>query len=806
MIKNLRTWQSVVAGGLLVVVGYFLLPTATTQNVAYGIIGLASVVLILVGVRVNDPVDHRAWYFIALAGVCFTLGDDVYTLYGSVLHMGVPFPSLADALYLAGYPFLFAGVLRLNRNGEYSSRREDTADAAIVALGALALSWQFLMSEYINDPTVSTFGALVNVAYPVMDIALVFILFRTLFFRKSSRPSHRLLAAAMSVMFFADFIYDIMVLHGSYGTGNLVDGLFLMEYVLVAAAALHPAMGRSHDHEDSTHVTEASGAPDNRIRVPFLVVAGFVAPSILVVSSALHDSVNVVALGVICMIVFAIIFLRLSWLIQRIGDQSQRLSNNVRDLELAQLQREELEAHLRHQALHDPLTGLANRSLFEDRLRHAEEMAVRSGGRGAVLLMDLDDFKGVNDTFGHLVGDQLLVGIARRLEAVTRSSDMLCRLGGDEFLYLAESISSVGECENVAKRLLSQFHEPFVIDSVRLEQHASIGVSVFDAQQPADRNVVQEADVALYQAKNSHKGNYVVFSPTMQESAVDRFTLVQELRDALRAREVSMHFQPIVALASSTVVGFEALMRWHHPQRGPVAPSVFIPLAEQSDLIIALGTFALRESLAAAESWPPVTGGGAPYVTVNFSAHQFHQHDIVSIIKEALSQTRMSPDRLIIEITEGSALIDVAETAKVITELAELGIGIALDDFGTGYSSLSYLVLLHPQIIKIDRSFVSPARESATSDALLEEIINLGQRLGITVLAEGIETEAQFARLRQMGCELGQGYLFSPAVAAESVANLIEGLNGRTPVDAQGGISHGAREGHRDASTPGRRH
>ncbi len=788
MMKRVPIWKTVIVGGTLVAVGYFLLPTVTSQNVAYSVVGLASAILIVIGVRLNNPEDAVAWYFIAAAGTLFSLGDDVFSFYGSVLHQAVPFPSVADALYLGGYPFLFAGVMRLTRAAGQSSRREDTADAAIIAMGVLALSWQFLVSDYVNDPTVSIFGALVNIAYPVMDIALVFILFRTMFFRKTSGPSYRLLAAAMSVMFVADFTYDILQLHGSYSTGNVVDGLFLLEYAIIAAAALHPAMGRRDDFGPEQAKADAPSDAHGRIRMPFLVVAGFVAPSILVIASSVHESVNVAALGAICIVVFAIIFLRLNWLITRIGTQSLRLSHNLRDLELAQLRREELEANLRHQALHDPLTGLANRTLFEDRLRHAQERAVRSGGRGAVLLMDLDDFKGVNDTFGHLVGDQLLVSIAHRLEAVTRSSDMLCRLGGDEFLYLAESISSVSESENVAKRLLSEFTEPFVIDSVRLEQHASIGVSVFDAQPSTDRNVVQEADVALYQAKSAHKGNYVVFSPTMQASAIDRFTMVQELRDALRARDVSMHFQPIVALESSRIVGFEALMRWHHPQRGPVPPSVFIPLAEQSDLIIALGAFALHESLNAAKSWLPTSPGErAPYVTVNFSAHQFHQPDMVSMIKDALTTSGIAPDRLIIEITEGAALNDVTETAKVITELAELGIGIALDDFGTGYSSLSYLVLLHPRIIKIDRSFVSPARESATSHALLEEIINLGRRLGITVLAEGIETEVQLARLRQMGCELGQGFLFSAAVAADQVAGLMESPRATSALHASGG-------------------
>jgi diguanylate cyclase (GGDEF)-like protein len=771
----MRAWKIVTAVGIILIVGYFLLPNVTSQDVEYSIIGAASVGLILLGVHLYTPKNRFAWFCIAAAGAFFTLGDDVYSFYSIILHLNVPFPSYADALYLSGYPFLFIGVLSLARSTNYFSQREDTADAAIVSLGVLAISWHFLMNTYFNNLTVSTFGLFVNMAYPVMDIALVFILFRTMFFRPSSSPSHRLLAAAMSVMFVADFTYDLLVSHGSYVTGNAVDGLFLFEYVLIAAAALHPSIGDRRYEMVPAKTADEQTKAGNRIRVPMLIATAFISPAILVIATSLQVSVNVIALGIICIIVFAIIFLRLSWLIQRIGAQSLRLTKNIQDLELLQLQRDELEANSRHQALHDPLTGLANRTLFEDRLLHAQEIANRSGGMSAVLLLDLDDFNGVNDTFGHTIGDQLLVGVARRLEGVTRSSDVLCRLGGDEFLYLAESITSVGESEDVAKRLLGEFLEPFVIDTVRLEQHVSIGITVFDADAPNRGNVLQEAEVALYQAKRARKGNYVVFSPDMQESAVGRFTLVQELRDALRVGDVSMYYQPILELGTSEVVGFEALMRWHHPQRGSVSPSVFIPLAEQSDLIINLGTFALREAATAANSWQPTGNRGRlPYVAVNFSAHQFHQPDIVSVIEDALHQTGLAPERLIIEITESAALLDVTETVKVIGELEKLGIGFALDDFGTGYSSLSYLVLLHPQIIKVDQSFVSPLHESARNDALLEEIISLGQRLGITVLAEGIETEGQFARLRQLGCELGQGFLFSPAVPADHVASLLE--------------------------------
>jgi diguanylate cyclase (GGDEF)-like protein/PAS domain S-box-containing protein len=433
-----------------------------------------------------------------------------------------------------------------------------------------------------------------------------------------------------------------------------------------------------------------------------------------------------------------------------------------------------LSAQLTHQALHDPLTGLANRAVFEDRLHQAQSRVARLGGFGAVLLMDLDDFKGVNDTHGHVVGDQLLTALAHRLENETRSSDTLCRFGGDEFLYLAEGLKSPDEAEQLAIRLREVIARPLRISGLHLEVRSSIGVVVWDSTESDDSQIIQNADSAMYEAKRRGKGNYVIFTAKLQQQAVNRFALTQELRQAIQAGELSMFYQPILDLATNRVVGFEALMRWQHPERGFVPPSVFIALAEQSDLILELGAFAINEAVGAASSWArdPRTQR-APFVTVNFSARQFHDPDLISSLVNSLLTHGLEPERLIIEITESATLLDVAETLQVIEYLKRLGIGIALDDFGTGYSSLSYLTLLHPRVIKIDRSFVSPSHESIHNDTLLQTIISLGQKLNMIVLAEGIETPQQLERLRELGGELGQGFLFSPAVPLEVVDTLL---------------------------------
>ncbi len=434
-----------------------------------------------------------------------------------------------------------------------------------------------------------------------------------------------------------------------------------------------------------------------------------------------------------------------------------------------------LTAQLSHQALHDPLTGLANRVLFDDRLARAAGRVARENTLGAVLLLDLDDFQGVNDVHGHFVGDQLLVAVARRFEQALRSTDTLGRFGGDEFLYLAEGLASPADAIEVANRLQEALAEPFVIGKVQIEQHASVGVVVWQGSSKDSTEIIRDADVALFEAKSKGKGHHVIFTPSMHQQAISRFSLMQELHHALQSGELALHYQPIVDLTTKEIVGFEGLMRWKHPERGWVPPAVFIPLAEESGMIFELGSFALREAAAAASSWGSGASGVRPYVSVNLSAHEFHEPKLVGLIDEVLATYSLEPERLVIEITETVMLRDAAEATNVISSLQERGVGFALDDFGTGFSSLSYLASMHPRLIKIDQSFVRPIYEGARTDALLETIVSLGSKLAITMLAEGIETPDQLERLRRMGCELGQGFLFSPAVPNEEVPLLVVG-------------------------------
>ena len=453
-----------------------------------------------------------------------------------------------------------------------------------------------------------------------------------------------------------------------------------------------------------------------------------------------------------------------------------------------------LTSQLAHQALHDPLTGLANRTLIEDRLSQARAKISRQGGYGAVLMLDLDDFKAVNDTHGHVIGDQLLIGVARRLDDVARTADTLSRFGGDEFLYLVEGVHHAEQIDHVAERLLAALTEPFVILGLEIVQRASVGVAVWDADTPVDAPIIEEADLALYEAKRLGRSRYAVFSPEMRQRSTGRVEQLQELRHALASGQIVMHYQPIVDASGSHVVGFEALMRWNHPTRGWVGPAEFLSLAETSDLIRDLGAFALMEATRTATTW---TGDDEPCVTVNLSARQFYDDQLTDVVAEALAASGLAAQRLVLEVAEHVALQDPSRAAAIFTALTGHGVGIAIDQFGSGVSSLAYLMNLHLQYVKIDQSFVRPMQGAGYNDALVGFIVALGTLHGVKVVAEGVETIDQFDRLRDAGCALSQGFLFSRAVPADDTASLLHG----PPWPAQTSISYPAASTAPQAST-----
>ncbi len=433
-------------------------------------------------------------------------------------------------------------------------------------------------------------------------------------------------------------------------------------------------------------------------------------------------------------------------------------------------ERQRLEEQMAHQAFHDDLTGLANRQLFSDRLAHALRRRAVTADLLVVVVLDVDDFKNVNDSVGHHVGDQLLVEVAARLRSVVREGDTAARLGGDEFAVLMEGASCQAAHE-VAERLLEVLAVPVEIDGEPHSVQASIGIAEALPGSASSEELLRNADVAMYWAKDRGKGTVAVYEVALHDEALSRLALRGDLQRAIREGELVLHYQPLVDLESGQVAGFEALVRWEHPELGLLPPGDFIPVAEQSGLIVPMGGWVLGEACRAAAAMQ--AGGAGPRMSVNVAAQQLNRKAFVAEVVDALAGSGLRPDRLVLEITESVLLDDVDTTVASLKELRKIGVRVAIDDFGTGYSSLSYLSELPVDVLKIDKSFVDRLAGSGQDDSLVEAIVAMGRSLRLATVAEGVELPEQAALLRTTGCALGQGYLWSRPVPLEAARALL---------------------------------
>jgi diguanylate cyclase (GGDEF)-like protein/PAS domain S-box-containing protein len=422
--------------------------------------------------------------------------------------------------------------------------------------------------------------------------------------------------------------------------------------------------------------------------------------------------------------------------------------------------RRALEDQLRHQAFHDVLTGLANRALLRERLEHAVASATRHGRDVAVLFVDMDDFKAINDSLGHTAGDRLLAAIGHRIAEGLRAGDTAARLGGDEFCLLLEDVARPEDAQDVAQRLLASLREPFMLGGHELRLHASIGVALRSNGSTTADDLLRDADVAMYVAKRRGKDRVEVFEPTVHVAAITRLALLADLPRALGGDQFPIEYQPVVDLHSERITGVEALLRWRHPQRGTIRPDEFIPLAEESGLIVPIGRWVLREACRHVRAWDRITSGPPLTVSVNVSGRQV-EPALVETVREALRDSHLSPSRLVLEITESALLEDAEAAREVLLELRASGVHLAIDDFGTGYSSLDYLRRLPVDLLKIDRSFVASATDGSDRSALLASIVRLGRTLGMEMVAEGVEDREQAALLRGFGVHYAQGFHYA---------------------------------------------
>jgi diguanylate cyclase (GGDEF)-like protein/PAS domain S-box-containing protein len=451
---------------------------------------------------------------------------------------------------------------------------------------------------------------------------------------------------------------------------------------------------------------------------------------------------------------------------------------NCRDIS----ERKAFEEQLTHQAFHDPVTGLANRALFAERVRHAIARTRREHQSVAVVFLDLDDFKTINDSLGHAAGDEVLVEVAKRLATSIRASDTAARFGGDEFALLLEDIDGVQEAADTADRVLESLALPLRVAHKELSLRCSIGISVVSQGVAAGaEELIRDADAAMYRAKRDGKGSYRMFEPEMHEGVLARLELRTDLQRAIATEQLELYYQPVVRIHDGSVTGVEALLRWRHPERGMIPPDQFIPLAEETGLIIPIGRWVLREGCRHARRMRDTLAARADLtMSINLSVKQLQHSDVIADVRDAVEEAGIDPSALTLEITETVLMADTELAVTRLEELKALGVNLALDDFGTGYSSLSYLSRFPVDILKMDRSFL---REGATPEmsGLASAVLALGSTLELDVVAEGIEQPEQWTSLRELGCEFGQGFLFARPMNAEAA---LQHLSAATLADA----------------------
>ena len=833
---------------------------------AFNLIGSSAVAAILFGARLNRPATLMPWLLFAVGLATFVAGDAIaYNEEG----VGGALSTLADALYLAVYPCLVAGILLLVRRRAPGRDRDGLIDSLVIAIGLGVLSWAFLMAPHARNESLDLFTKLASIAYPLADVLLLAVTVRLAVGATRRERALFLLVFSVFALLVTDSLYGWMLLHSTVEPSTMLDGGWILFYVLWGTAALHPSM------RALSEMALGEAAPPGRHRLALLASATLIAPTVEAVQYLLHRPIDVPVMVASAVALFGLVAVRMAGLVRRHEQSEARFGSLVRNssdvvtvlapdttiryaspaaerilgyqphelvgTKLAYLahpddraelvafvgrgvqhdgthpvpmefsirraeqtwirvealrtnllhdpnvggvvlntrdisERKAFERQLEHLAFHDTVTDLANRALFRDRVEHALERQQRGALPLAVLFLDLDDFKTVNDSLGHAAGDALLREVGGRIRTCIRAADTAARLGGDEFALLLEEVDEATVAD-VADRIMQGLESPFALEGKEVFVRASMGIAFGDADLRGDRGaeeLLRNADVAMYTAKEKGKGRYQVFEPDMHMSVLRRLELKADLQRAVDNGEFVLHYQPIIRLETGEITGLEALVRWEHPERGTVPPDDFIALAEDTGLIVPMGSFVLeracRDAAALQTRYPHEPQLS---MSVNLSARQLQRPGIVDDVRVVLAETGLDPGSLVLEITETAVMRDLDASILRLHELKGLGVRLAIDDFGAGYSSLTSIRRFPVDILKVDRSFVEGVSDDGEVSALAGAIIELAAILDLHPVAEGIERAEQLERLVALGCDQGQGFLFAAPVPRDEVERLI---------------------------------
>jgi diguanylate cyclase (GGDEF)-like protein/PAS domain S-box-containing protein len=1024
-----RVWWLYLAVMTLVSIAYLVGPLKAGP--VFNVIGFSASIAIFVGVRIHKPATRWPWYLIALGQALFASGDVLAYNYKAFFGTPLPFPSIADPLYLLVYPATVAGLLLLIRKRNPGRDWTALIDSVIVTIGLALLSWVFLMAPYAHDPKLSLGTKLVSIAYPLGDILMLGVAVRMAVGSGRRSRAYYMMVSAVAAVLITDSVYGWIQLHSTYHPGDLLDGGWIVYYLLFGAAALHPSMRSVSD-------TAAPKATLTRTRVIGIAAAALIAPVTEMLKASGAAGSDAFVIGGAATVLFGLVVLRMIGMArvqeataererlmreasdalatatsrreivraahdvatrltgaqamavvlglehrggarclvaERYGEsaeevvielaalpdalvgqlmrrgpvdisngrallgpqapatpafmapflvqgqlegavslldastasQAQRLSLEVlatqvglalesaalteavlrseteahfsalvehsadvifvlnldttiqyaspsvehmlgyraseligkrladyvpvNDRSLVSLagrlerfseasealefrvrhsdgrwldtessvtnlmenpavrgvvvnlrdvtERKQIESQLVYQAFHDPVTELANRALFRDRLEHALSRRRVLDGTLAVLFLDLDNFRSANDEFGRLAGDAMLRTISSRLKLAVRGGDTVARLGGDEFAILLEDVEEETRVSEVAEHLLEVVRAPLSDDGREVSIHCSLGFAMASATVAvgvtADE-LLRNSDVAMYEAKHAGGDTHRYFAPAMHATLVEQLELRAELKAAVERNELTLAYQPIFDLETDEISGYEALLRWEHKERGAVSPAVFIPVAEASGLIVPMGRWILERACNDAMAFQRACPDRPEHtISVNLSARQLQRPEMVDEVRDALRVSGLDPGRLVLEITESMMIDDLELAIDRLQALRELGVLVAVDDFGTGYSSLNYLRRLPINILKIDKSFIDSIDSDDQQCKLTAAIIDLGRVLDLQCVAEGVERPEQHERLKELNCDYAQGFLLARPMSAEALTEVLRG-------------------------------